>query len=204
MPPLYTDHTVSEQKNAVNADTLPLQIKKTHHARVTLRQYRSIELSAAEPRIVLSCRHANLKMMFGGKKSVLPKTTSSVALIATEYNFKNTVRFVKKQNRPAARKSADCASGFQSKDSAPTFAVPIFVPRICASFFRTSSFRSASFRPFRFADLFSFPSALRARPVALKKNAKASATMHSDKILTGSFNTTRKVKTRTGYSAATA
>ena len=87
MPPLYIDHTVSEQKNAVNADTLPLQIKKTHHARVTFRQYRSIELSAAEPRIVLSCRHANLKMMFGGKKNVLPKTTSSVALTATEYNF---------------------------------------------------------------------------------------------------------------------
>ena len=112
MPPLYIDHTVSEQKNAVNADTLPLQIKKTHHARVTFRQYRSIELSAAEPRIVLSCRHANLKMMFGGKKSVLPKTASSVALIVTEYNFKNIVRFVKKQKSPAARKSADCASGF--------------------------------------------------------------------------------------------
>jgi len=173
MPPLYIDHTVSEQKNAVNADTLPLQIKKTHHARVTLRQYRSIELSAAESRIVLSCRHANLNTMFGGKKSVLPKTASSVALIVTEYNFKNIVRFVKKQKSPAARKSADCASGFQSKDRFSLSAVPPF---------------------------FSF--AFRARPVALKKNAQATTTIHSDKILTGSFNTTRKAKTRTGYSAA--
>src|SRR5574344_1466214 len=116
------DHTLSEQKKAVYAAALPLQIKNIHHAIVTFLQYASTRFSAREPFIVLSCSVANLKIMFGGRNSVVPNTARSVALITTEYSFRNTVWFVKKQIIPAARNSAELSSGFQS--NAPLSAVP--------------------------------------------------------------------------------
>lgn len=116
----------------------------------------------------LSIRHANLKIMLGGSKSVLPNTTRKTRLMTTEYNFKKTDFCVIKQKRPAARKRADDTKGRQLKEL-------FFLP----------------------SPVFKIPPALDC-DVALKKKANARTIMHRERILTGSFKTTRQVKTKTG------
>ena len=73
--------------------------------------------------IDLSARFAKRKIIVGGKIKVLPKTKSRVTLITTEYNFRNTVWFVKKHARPAARRSPPLSKGLQLK----TFFSPSFL-----------------------------------------------------------------------------
>ena len=111
MPPLYSDQTASEAQNAVHAATEPFAIKKQHQTIVTFRQYARTCGSNEEPFIDLSASVANLKITVGSKKSVLPKKSSSIPFIITEYSFRKTVCCVKKQTSPAEISRKDAATG---------------------------------------------------------------------------------------------
>lgn len=65
---------------------------------------------------------ANLKIIVGSRKSVLPKITKKVALTTTEYNFKKISFCVKKQNSPATKSNAELSKGFQSRTPFSPFA----------------------------------------------------------------------------------
>lgn len=86
-------------------------MKKKHHTLVTLRQYFSMRFSFIDPIIFLSCKVANLKIMFGFVKRVMPKTKSNEIQITIGYNFKNRELLVIKQIIPTASKKIEDSKG---------------------------------------------------------------------------------------------
>ena len=81
----------------------------------TFLQYCSILFLKGESFMLLSARQANLNIMFGGEKRLVPKTNKKVAQTKIGYSFKKIALLLKKHKRPATINKNEDKSGFQSR-----------------------------------------------------------------------------------------